>query len=155
MERNPKDEADSRSAPMQRNPALERLLAELNDALPAAQAVLSVDTEDRHAKVFLLGAMRSGTTLYMQWLASTGQFAYPSNLLSRFYGAPLVGAKLQQLLTDPAYNFRNEILDFNAPLDFRSENGKTTGALAPNEFWYFWRRFFPSLADGDCSDELL
>ena len=26
-------------------------------------------------------------------------------------------------------------------IDFTSENGKTTGVLAPNEFWYFWRRF--------------
>ena len=24
---------------------------------------------------------------------------------------------------------------------FKSENGKTKGVLAPNEFWYFWRRF--------------
>ncbi|GAH14530.1 unnamed protein product, partial [marine sediment metagenome] len=28
----------------------------------------------------------------MQWLASTEMFAYPSNLLSRFYGSPYIGA---------------------------------------------------------------
>jgi hypothetical protein len=77
----------------------------------------------------------------MQWLASSGLVAYPTNLLSRFFGAPLVGAKIQQLLTDPQYNFRNEILDFNSEINFSSDNGKTKGALAPNEFWYFWRRF--------------
>ena len=65
------------------------------------------------------------------------------NMLSRFFGAPLVGAKIQQLLTDPRYNFRNEILDFNSDINFSSDNGKTRGALAPNEFWYFWRRFLP------------
>jgi hypothetical protein len=54
-----------------------------------------------------------------------------------------VGAKIQQLLTDPRYNFRNEILDFNSEINFSSDNGKTKGALAPNEFWYFWRRFLP------------
>ncbi len=42
------------------------------------------------------------------------------------------------LLTDEQYNYRNEILDFNRKIDFISENGKTTGALAPNEFWYFF-----------------
>ena len=67
----------------------------------------------------------------------------PTNLLSRFYGAPLVGAKIQQLLTDPRYDFRDEILDFSSPIDFTSRNGKTRGALAPNEYWYFWRRFLP------------
>jgi len=45
------------------------------------------------------------------------------------------------LLTDPRYNFRNEIFDFSGAISFESENGKTKGALAPNEFWYFWRRF--------------
>jgi hypothetical protein len=76
--------------------------------------------------------------------------AYPTNLLSRFFAAPWIGARIQQLLTDPAYNFRDEILDFAAPPDFRSDNGKTTGALAPNEFWYFWRRHLPALAQGWC-----
>ena len=79
----------------------------------------------------------------MQWLAETGQIAYPTNLLSRFYEAPVLGAKIQMLLTDEKYNFRNEILDFNSEIDFKSENGKTKGALSPNEFWYFWRRFLP------------
>jgi len=88
-----------------------------------------------------MGPHRSGSTLFMQWLANSGLVAYPTNLLSRFFGAPLVGAKIQQLLTDPQYNFRNEILDFNSEINFSSDNGKTKGALAPNEFWYFWRRF--------------
>jgi hypothetical protein len=46
-------------------------------------------------------------------------------------------------LTDERYNYRNEIKDFSSTVDFNSENGKTRGALAPNEFWYFWRRFLP------------
>ncbi|MHA7925085.1 MAG: sulfotransferase [Marinobacter sp.] len=90
-----------------------------------------------------MGPLRSGSTLFSQWLANTGLAAYPTNMLSRFFGAPLVGAKIQQLLTDPSYNFRNEILDFNSDINFSSDNGKTKGALAPNEFWYFWRRFLP------------
>jgi hypothetical protein len=89
----------------------------------------------------------------MQWLAKTGRFAYPTNLLSRFYGAPYVGAKIQQLLTAPEYNFNDEILDFSGEISFSSDLGKTRGALAPNEFWYFWRRFFPIIEPGYLDEE--
>ncbi|ELP34391.1 hypothetical protein RBSWK_01667 [Rhodopirellula baltica SWK14] len=85
--------------------------------------------------------MRSGTTLFMQWLSRTGLFAYPTNLLSRFYQAPIIGSKIQLLLTDPRYNFRDELGEFVQSTVYASENGKTLGALSPNEFWYFWRRF--------------
>lgn len=93
--------------------------------------------------VFVMGPLRSGTTLFMQWLANTGLVAYPTNLLSRFYASPVVGAHIQLLLTDPRFNFRDEIQEFITPISFNSENGKTKGALSPNEFWYFWRRFLP------------
>jgi hypothetical protein len=123
--------------------ALEELLNELNSNLADANENYLKDSDERFSKIFLMGPHRSGSTLFMQWLANTGLAAYPTNMLSRFFGAPLVGAKIQQLLTDPRYNFRNEILDFSSDVSFSSENGKTTGALAPNEFWYFWRRFLP------------
>lgn len=123
--------------------ALEELLKDLNNNLAAANKNYLKNTDERFSKIFLMGPHRSGSTLFMQWLANTGLAAYPTNLLSRFFGAPLVGAKIQQLLTDPRYNFRNEILDFNSDINFSSDNGKTKGALAPNEFWYFWRRFLP------------
>lgn len=132
-----------RTASFRRNTALEALLQELNSSLAESDKALGVDYVENFTKVFTVGPLRSGTTLFMQWLASTGLVAYPTNLLSRFYGAPFTGAKIQQLLTDPRYNFRNEILDFNSEIQFTSDNGKTRGALAPNEFWYFWRRFLP------------
>ncbi|MFB4202250.1 hypothetical protein KBTX_03273 [wastewater metagenome] len=135
---------ESRTKSFDRNPELEALLAEVNGRLAPANNEVTADSGgERLPKIFVHGALRSGTTMFMQWLAQTGQAAYPTNLLSRFYGAPLVGARIQQLLTDPRYNFRDEILDFNSEIDFRSENGKTRGALSPNEFWYFWRRFLP------------
>ncbi|NIC04300.1 sulfotransferase [Billgrantia bachuensis] len=123
--------------------ALEELLTDLNANLTGANENYLKDSVERFPKIFLMGPHRSGSTLFMQWLADTGLIAYPSNLLSRFFGAPLVGAKIQQLLTDSRYNFRNEILDFTTGINFSSDNGKTKGALAPNEFWYFWRRFLP------------
>lgn len=122
---------------------LEMLLKDLNSNLSGANEKYLEDCSERFSKIFIMGPLRSGTTLFTQWLANSGLAAYPTNLLSRFFGAPLVGAKIQQLLTEPRYNFRNEILDFNSEINFSSDNGKTKGALAPNEFWYFWRRFLP------------
>lgn len=134
---------ENRTKDYSRLPELEALLKELNSRLESANQHYLEDSSERHSKIFLVGSHRSGSTLFMQWLAASGLVAYPTNLLSRFYGAPLVGAKIQQLLTDPLYNFRNEILDFSSGISFSSDNGKTKGALAPNEFWYFWRRFLP------------
>ena len=122
---------------------LESLLQELNASLAGANEHYLNRSEEHYSKIFVMGPLRSGSTLFTQWLANTGIVAYPTNILSRFFGAPLVGAKIQQLLTDPRYNFRNEIVDFNSDINFSSDNGKTRGALAPNEFWYFWRRFLP------------
>lgn len=141
-----RSEENERSAPFKRNDELERLLATLNDSLGAAEQKLLECTQGLgkdHPIIFIMGPLRSGTTLFMQWLANSGVVAYPTNLLSRFYGAPAIGAQIQLLLTDPRYDFRNEIPDFNTSISFRSENGKTTGTLEPNEFWYFWRRFLP------------
>jgi hypothetical protein len=135
-----------RTKSFRRNAELERLLTTLNDSLSAAEQRLLEQAQDLgkdHPIVFIVGPLRSGTTLFMQWLANTGVVAYPTNLLSRFYGAPVIGAQIQLLLTDPRYDFRNELADFDTSISFRSENGKTAGTLEPNEFWYFWRRFLP------------
>ena len=124
-----------------RNKDLEKLLIELNTILwHSERTVLPVSTET-FPIVFLVGPHRSGTTLFLQWIASIGHFCYPTNFLSRFYSAPIVGSKIQLLLTDERYNFRNELGLFDSTERYRSKNGKTRGLLSPNEFWYFWRRF--------------
>lgn len=141
-----KTEEKTRSASFKRNIQLEKLLISLNGNLTCAEEQLlekSSSLGQDYPVIFIMGPLRSGTTLFMQWLANINIVAYPSNLLSRFYAAPAIGAQIQLLLTDPRFNFRNEILDFNNGISFESENGKTRGALAPNEFWYFWRRFLP------------
>ena len=132
-----------RTSYFQRNENLELLLKEINQLLaPVEAGVAEKFGSPKYPLVLLVGCARSGTTLMMQWLAKSAAFTYPSNLISRFYEAPYVGAKIQQLLLDPAYNFNNELCDFSADFDFNSRLGKTRGILAPNEFWYFWRRFF-------------
>jgi hypothetical protein len=134
-----------RQVVFERNAKLEQLLKELNAILgPVEEKVIENFRKPMYPLILIVGAPRSGTTLMMQWIASTGKFAYPTNLLSRFYYAPYIGAKIQQLLVNPVYNFRDEILDFSGEISFASSLGKTKGALAPNEFWYFWRRFIPN-----------
>jgi len=133
-----------RTKTFKRNSDLEVLLAELNGLLAPVERQLLEDMPSRDIPVlFIVGPLRSGSTLLMQWLAGLGHFAYPTNLMSRFYMAPALGAKIQMLLTDPKYRFKDELGDFALPADFFSENGKTRGSLSPNEFWYFWRRFLP------------
>jgi len=134
---------EKRLQPFQRNRSLEGFLKEVNADLWHVEEGLLPAHEPAFPLVFVMGPLRSGSTLLTQWLANTGLFAYPTNLLSRFYRAPIMGAKLQLLLADERYNFRDELKDFNQAVTFNSENGKTKGALAPNEFWYFWRRFLP------------
>ena len=127
-----------RQAEFQRNENLERLLKEINSILEAAEDTILIHYRmPKYPVIFVVGAPRCGSTLVMQWLARTGKFAYPSNLLSRFYGAPYIGAKIQKLITDPEYDFNNELFDFDNEISFESNLGKTKGALEPNEFWYF------------------
>jgi hypothetical protein len=136
------NETGERTADFSRNMGLETLLKDINSFLwVPEEKILESQDSARFPLVLVMGPMRSGTTLFMQWLANASLFAYPTNLLSRFYQAPIIGSKIQLLLTDPRYNFRDELGEFLQQSEYRSENGKTKGALAPNEFWYFWRRF--------------
>lgn len=124
-----------------RNEKLEELLKDINGLLGPVEAnSISPFAKTKYPVILVMGSPRSGSTLMMQWLASSGHFSYPTNLLSRFYSAPSIGAKIQLMLTK--YDFNKEIFDFNEEIPFASNLGKTKGALAPNEFWYFWRRFF-------------
>ena len=139
-----------------RNNELENLLKSLNsDMWKAEKELIETLTNPAYPIILIMGPLRSGTTLFTQWLANTGIVSYPTNLLSRFYGAPILGAKIQLLLTDPRFNFRNELGEFIQQVEFASENGKTKGVLAPNEFWYFWRRFLPIPQQDVWTDEEL
>jgi len=137
-----KQEEINRVEKFKRNSSLEEFLGEINNDLWNTEEKLLSLKEPEYPLIFVMGPHRSGSTLIMQWLASLG-VAYPTNLMSRFYRSPIIASKIQLLLTDKKYNYRNELRDFNSIIDFKSENGKTKGALAPNEFWYFWRRFLP------------
>lgn len=150
--------SDARTPDFRRNELLEELMGELGADLRPAEDRLVLDYAGKamsYPIVLVMGPLRSGTTLFMQWLANTGLTTYPTNLLSRFYQAPIIGAKIQLLLTDPRYTFRDELGEFLSQVGYASENGKTKGVLAPNEFWYFWRRFLAEPARDVWSDEEL
>jgi hypothetical protein len=121
---------------------LESILSEVNNILyPAESKILNYHKKPKYPVILIMGSARSGTTLLLQWLAESGYFSYPTNMMSRFYKAPYIGAKIQLMLTE--YDHNNEISkSFNDNISYESNLGKTTGALAPHEFWYFWRRFF-------------
>jgi hypothetical protein len=90
--------------------------------------------------ILIMGCPRSGSTLMLQWLASLGVFSYPSNLIARFYSNPHVGIRVQQALLE--YDPLNQI-GFNQDNKvFKSSLGKTSGALSPSEYWYYWRQYF-------------
>jgi len=133
-----------RTKEFRRNELLESLLQDLNSDLSSAESSLAdryVDKQMEFPLILVMGGLRSGTTLFMQWLANSGLVAYPTNMLSRFYRAPIIGAKIQLMLTAPRFEFRGELNELLGQTGYASENGKTRGALEPNEFWYFWRRF--------------
>lgn len=135
----------NRSSMFKRNDDLDHLLAELSLLLsPVESEVEKRFDSPLLPPLFLIGNPRSGTTLFMQFLSTTKQFAIPTNLLSRFYYAPYIGSKIQQLLTDSRFNYKNELEDLIECVNFTSSLGKTAGTLAPSEFNHFWRRFLPN-----------
>jgi hypothetical protein len=137
---------EERTELFRRNPHLESLLEQLNTILQGVSIEqLPQYDAPRYPIIFVVGGPRSGTTLIMQWLAASGLFGYPSNLLARFYQAPYIGALIHEMLFNPKLQYKNDFTDlkpYTLESSFNSDLGKTSGAAAPNVFWYFWRRFF-------------
>lgn len=140
----------------QRVPELERLLAELNAIVEAGVLARTEAWTLRPLRptILVVGCARSGTTLLMQWLAASHRFAYPTNLASRIYASPLVGALLHRALVE--LDVRGEIVPIDSQrIDYASNLGKTSGAAQPHEYWYWWRRFFAFGETQKVSDEAL
>ncbi|WP_374764429.1 sulfotransferase [Yunchengibacter salinarum] len=133
--------AAGRTARFARSSTLETVLDEIGGAIDCARddALHPPYGTPRQPPVMIVGAPRSGTTLMLQWLARQAAFAYPSNLAARFWRNPYFGARVQQALAD--HDSAN-MLGLNGGFDFKSDLGHSRGALAPSEFWYFWRTCF-------------
>ncbi len=128
----------------QRNIQLDDLLKELEELFgPVEKDLMKRFTAPQRPVLLLVGNPRSGSTVFMQFLQETGSFAMFTNVLSRFYYAPFIGAKIQQLLFNPAFDFRGELTSPVAEGGTTSSLGKTRGPLSPSEALHFFRRFVP------------
>lgn len=138
---------EKRTGDFSRNSDLESLLGELNPVIEIAEDNLlaqSIKTK-LPPNLFVVGCPRAGTTMLMQTLATTGQFCYPTNFLSRFFAGLGFGSKMQKMLFEEQYQFRNELglsKIVEQELGYQSDLGKTTGPLSPHVFWYFWYKHF-------------
>ncbi len=138
-----------RATEFRRNDTLETTLAALSDALaPAAAQATSRFACPRRPVVFVVGPPRCGSTHLLQRLVSSGSFAYPSNLISRFHSAPYLGALVHRILLDPSLDYRGELTGAADNPDGISSLGKTRGPANVNEFWYAWRPHLPQ-SDAD------
>ena len=117
-------------------------LAAINELVSAGERHAPASADDRLPIILVVGAPRSGTTVLMQWLKACG-FAVPSNLAARFSTNPRFAGMLQRLLSDPSMGYRDELAVGSPGDSFASSYGKTRGVLAPHEFSFFFRRFFP------------
>lgn len=123
---------------------VEEILDLLDDKLsPIEDELTSGYNSTRYPTVFIFGCARSGTTVLHQYLVQNTKCIYPSNFISRFYYAPYLGGMYYKLFTD--LDKKGELLDSRKERKefFSSDLGKTKGIHSPNEFWYFWRKYFP------------
>jgi LPS sulfotransferase NodH len=135
-----------------KNFQLDDKLSQMNQLLrPLEEQEMGLVGRPESPNLLLLGSPRSGSTLFMQWAASLGVFSYPSNFLSRFYHSPYLGALIFDIVTNPENQYQNEFSDIKTTIEFASTIGKTSGFMAPHDFWYFWRALYP-FPDIPCSD---
>jgi len=86
---------------------LDHLIYELAATLEAAEKerVGELNTPE-FPVVFIVGNSRCGSTLMLQWLASSGAFCYASDLLARFCASPHLATRIQQILTETRMTVR-------------------------------------------------
>lgn len=142
----------NRTDRFQPNAKLDQLIGELVPLLRPVQSSLKFD-EPKWPVAFIVGNPRSGTSVFLQWMASLGCFSYPTNVLARFAYAPYVGALIQQMLFNPDYDFQGEFSDIQSEINFSSDLGKSLGALATSEFQHFFRNYVPTFEIRSLSDE--
>ncbi len=104
---------------------------------PLEARLMAQHPASRHPPCFILGAPRSGTSLFYELLVTSYRFAYFSNLAHRFWRTPAAVSRLGM-----------RAISRHRP-SFSSNYGHIEGWGAPNEGGWIWRRW---LADGDWAD---
>ncbi len=134
-------EDGARKPEHQRRVELESWLTRLNDQLELMRQGWDGAATLHYTPFFIVGCARSGSTLLYQALAATGEFAYPTNIISRFHRNPYIGSLVHRVLFD--MDQTGEIFQKTEnPGVFRNKLGKTIGPDAPHEFNYLWRNYF-------------
>lgn len=134
----------SKSKQFRANDKLNALLSEMKELLSPVQMAINCPSQTQWPVSCIIGNPRSGSTLLLQFMASTGVFSYPTNVLNRFAYAPYIGALIQKMLFDPEYDFHGDFADIQSHINFASDLGKSKGALATNEFQHFFRNYMPN-----------
>ena len=139
----------NKSDEFKNNPKLDTIINNLrNLLLPLQHSIKSTYSETYWPVSIIVGVPRSGTTLLLQMLSSTGAFCYPSNLINRFAYLPYVGSLVQRILFDPESDYQDEFRDIKSEVNYQSNIGVSRGALATSEFQHFFREFLPKQEDG-------
>jgi len=85
--------------------------------------------------LFVVGAPRTGTTLFYQLCVQRFRLAYFPNLSNALFEVPVTAARLARRLYRPHRS------------DFSSRFGKVRGGMAPHEAGNVWNRWFSATAD--------
>jgi len=101
-----------------------------------------IPSEQKHHAFIIIGPPRCGSTIISQILSSSLDVSYVNNFIARFWMAPVIGAILWK-----QFNIKVES-------SYQSLRGSTHNLGDPNEFNYFWRRFFPLDKTNHYSDNL-
>ena len=93
---------------------------------------IKVNKNFKSLPIFIIGLPRSGSTFFHQILISKFNFNYVSNIKAFFYENVVLGNLLHNKFS----------LDNNFKSNFISKFGNTYGPLEPNEWGWFWRKWF-------------
>lgn len=112
--------------------ALLKLLFRFNKVFEGAEYLggLPKGADELPPPIFIIGAPRSGSTLFYQYLTAALKVGYLTNAHCLFFGLP---SYLEGAL---------HLSDRDQRSNFDSRHGKTRGALAPSECGEYWYRFF-------------
>ncbi len=88
--------------------------------------------ENNRKVIFLFGNYASSTTLFFQLISSISNVNYINNVTSKFFITIYFGQLVSKFLSS-FFTFKS---------NFYSNDGITYGFLEPNEFGWFWRKYF-------------
>jgi len=125
-----KNENKLRSKEFAKNLTEEDFLFKMNSELKTFEKKISNNIESKIPNIYILGLPRSGTTLIYQVIANCVDVYWPTNLMARFWEAPVTGMKLSKILNL-----------YNKKINYKSKFGVTEGVNGPHEFGYFWMKW--------------